>query len=745
MDAAPRLDRLYRLLPAIYRMRDAEQGYPLQALLRVMAEQVNVVEDDIGQLYENFFIETAADWAVPYVADLIGYRPVHATGAAGDTGSEQGRALNRVLVPRREVANVLRYRRRKGTLPLLEQLAGDIAGWPARAVEFYRLLAWNQHLNHLHLDRARTVDVRRMAALARLDGAGRASPFDRLAHTVEVRRVDSRYRQGRYNIPSVGVFLWRLKSYPVSLAPACCLEKPGPQCYSFSFLGQDAPLFSRPESSAGAISQRLRVPAAIGRLEFSRHPERFYGIGKSLLIWAEGWAGSDGKAPLPLDVIVVADLSGWRYTVPRGKVAIDPVLGRFAFPQRQLPKRGVRVSYHYGFSADMGGGEYRRTLFEPSARERVRHYTVRGSAGSDPADDTFQTIAAALAQWEKDSPADAVIELADSNVYVEPLAMHIASRQTLQLRAANRMRPAVRLLDYQTNRPDPLVVSLEPGACFTLDGVLVVGRPLRIEAGQADDAAETPAGTDCLAKVVIRHCTLVPGWGIGCDCEPMRPEEPSLELFNVQAALHIEHSILGTIHINEDEVGTDPIPVHISDSIVDATGSQLEALGAPGSVVAHALLTIRNSTVLGIVDVHAVVLAENTLFTGCLNVARRQLGCMRFCYVPPRCRTPRRYHCQPDLAVQAAKETVSDPLQQAALIVLEQERVRPRFDTERYGRPDYARLSEQCAAEIRRGAEDEAEIGAFHDLFQPQREANLRARLDEYIPVGCEVGMLFVN
>ena len=54
-----RNDRLYELLPAIYRMRDAEQGYPLKALLRVISEQVNVVEDDIRQLYDNWFIETA--------------------------------------------------------------------------------------------------------------------------------------------------------------------------------------------------------------------------------------------------------------------------------------------------------------------------------------------------------------------------------------------------------------------------------------------------------------------------------------------------------------------------------------------------------------------------------------------------------------------------------------------------------------------------------------------------------------
>src|SRR5213594_1457675 len=125
------LDRLYNLLPVIYRLRDAERGYPLQALLGVIAEQVNLVEADITQLYENWFIETCQDWVVPYIGDLIGYEPVHAAGetpAGGSTGAE---ALSRILIPRRDVANTIRYRRRKGARALLELLANDVAGWPA--------------------------------------------------------------------------------------------------------------------------------------------------------------------------------------------------------------------------------------------------------------------------------------------------------------------------------------------------------------------------------------------------------------------------------------------------------------------------------------------------------------------------------------------------------------------------------------------------------------------------------------
>jgi hypothetical protein len=33
-------------------------------------------------------------------------------------------------------------------------------------------------------------------------------------------------------------------------------------------------------------------------------------------------------------------------------------------------------------------------------------------------------------------------------------------------------------------------------------------------------------------------------------------------------------------------------------------------------------------------------------------------------------------------------------------------------------------------------------MGAFHDLFQPQREASLRARLEEFTPAGSDAGVI---
>lgn len=721
----PRIDRLYALLPTVHRMRDADQGHALKALLRVIAEQVNIVEDDIARLYDNWFIETADDWVVPYIGDLVGYVPVADAGVPADS---PGCSNARVLVPRREVANLIGYRRRKGTLALLEMLAHDVAGWPARAVELFKLLGWAQNLDHQHPCRHRLVDLRDVDALDLLDG-----PFDSTTHSVDVRRITSQRTRGRFNIPSVAVYVWRLRSYPVTETPAYCTEEAGPHCFTFSVLGQDAPLYVNPQPEPGPthIAGELNLPVPIRRRALERNPADYYGPDLSFTIRVDGWAPYKSDEPVPASMLIAADLTEWAYTPPPKRIAVDPVLGRIAFPPGQPPKKGVRVSYRYGFSADIGGGEYARPLLEPTGETTV--YRVGEN-------ESFRRIADALAKWQEDAPARAIVELAESGVYVEPLNIQLADGQYLQLRAANRTRPVLRMIDWQTDLPDALTITLGNGSRFTMDGLLVTGRPVNVQ-----HSGNVTGGGACPAEIVIRHCTLVPGWGIDNNCDPRRPTEPSLELNRVRARVRIEHSIVGSIQVHEDEVGADPVPIDISDSIVDATDPARQAVGSHGGAWAHAALCIRRSTVFGIVEVHSMPLGENSIFTSCVNVARRQLGCVRYCYVPPGCRTPRRYGCQPDDAIAAVKARTDDPTDRAREIENEKLRVRPQFNAERYGKPAYAQLADTCAVEIRRGADDESEMGVFHDLFQPQRAANLRTRLAEYTPAGMDVGILFAS
>lgn len=855
------LDRLYRLLPVVYRQRDEELGGPLRDLLRVVAEQVNVVEDDITQLYENWFIETCQDWVVPYISNLIGYQPVTQAGELGEVATAQGQLRNRMLIPRREVARTIQSRRRRGTLALLEEVAQDSAGWPSRAVEFFRLLSITQTINSPHLSRGRLIDLRAIAELDLIDG-----PFDEVAHTIDVRSIVSARTTGRYNLNTVGLFVWRLKEYPVTTGQSACLEEDGlPHAYTFSFLGNDAPLFgrTRPETDPNHIADETNLPVPIRRSAFERdiraaqanqqQSSRYYGEGKSVRIWTGVVDDQSQPAiePVTLDRVIAADLSDWnRYRTPQGYVAVDPVLGRIAFHPEECPA-GVWSSYYYGFSADMGGGEYHRPLRQPGLSGRFtefdfknlpgllmklknaqsplisylsKHFsadTQEGLArydGSDPVPDDlrapltaalvedlnrelfndqlfdkerfagvsfdkevtnliarllegklrreelgylnrrlfelafqgeladylrlyrvgegqpFPNIEKALEQWDEERPRNAIVEITDNGVYSEPLEIWLNRGQSLQIRAADRKRPIIYLHEQYKNRPEWLAIKSKTGGCFGIDGILVTGRSMRVEGA--------------VEQVKIRHCTFVPGWGIGPGCDPRRPAKASLEFYKTNCRVKIEHSIVGSIQVYKDEVTSDPLEIKITDSVIDATSNEREALGAPNWPRAHAVLSVVRSTVIGQVQVNALALASDCIFTGLVTVTRRQFGCVRFCYVPVGSRTPRRYNCQPDLSEAAVNQKYDQPEQAAERVralLTERIRVEPQFTSTRYGRPEYCQLAIGCAAEITRGASDESEMGAFHDLFQPQRTANLRERLGEFMPAGSEAGIIFVS
>jgi hypothetical protein len=740
MSTTPNPDRLYQLLPAVYQLRDADSGYPLRALLQVISEQVNIVDADIAQLYENWFIETCQDWVVPYIGDLVGYTPLYDIGQPTAVQSARAQVRERILIPRSEVANTVRFRRRKGTIAVLEDLAEAVAGWPALAVEFYRMLSFTQNINYLRLKRGRTVDIRNGAAL---DDLGTA--FEEIAHIVDVRSIGARHFPEFYNIPSVGVFVWRLKTYSVTQAPAYCEEEESPNSFLFNVLGSDTPLYTHPQSTSAHPPGKLNLPLPITRrglecFETNAATETtasgipyYYGDGKSFEIWT----GSP-RTLIDPSTIVVADLTDWTYRPLPGQVAVDPMLGRIAFPPTQARRQGVWVTYNYAFSADMGGGEYERTLSQPS----VYNLYLVGQQ------ENFTRINDALKQWQSDNPANAVVEITDSGVYVEPISITLQPGQTLQLRSVSGKRPVIRLLNWQTSAPDNLTItgnanaaapSAEPTSWFTLDGIVVTGRGVQVQGS--------------VAGITIRHSTLQPGWGMDCNCEPARPTEPSLELDEAPNCVRIEHSIIGAIQVNRDEVQEDPCRIYISDSIVDATSTKTIALGAPGKLCAFSVLDIRRCTIFGQVQTHAITLAENCIFMGVLQDCRRQQGCMRFCYVTPGSRTPKRFECQPDLVeraiiAEAQQDSLTIPMtnaQRNALLQQARARVEPEFNSTRYGKPTYCQLSDHCAVEITTGADDESEMGVFHDLYQPQREANLSARLNEYTPADMNAGIIYAS
>ena len=287
-----------------------------------------------------------------------------------------------------------------------------------------------------------------------------------------------------------------------------------------------------------------------------------------------------------------------------------------------------------------------------------------------------------------------MIEITDSGVYTEPIQITLAKGQTLQLRAANRTRPVIHMLDWGTSAPDSLSVTGAGECWFVLDGVVVTGRGVQVDGD--------------VSGVAIRHCTLVPGWGLDCDCGPQRPAEPSLTLTDAPLCITIEHSIVGAIQVERNQARLDPLQVCITDSIVDATSKDSVALGSSGKLCAHCVLVIRRSTVFGRVEVHTLELGEDSIFMGDMRACKRQQGCVRFCYVTPTSRTPRRYQCQPDLVEKAVRDafaagTISID-ERDALLESERLRVEPDFTAARYGNPAYCQLAWECAGNRARGA-----------------------------------------
>jgi len=147
--------------------------------------------------------------------------------------------------------------------------------------------------------------------------------------------------------------------------------------------------------------------------------------------------------------------------------------------------------------------------------------------------------------------------------------------------------------------------------------------------------------------------------------------------------------------------------------------------------------TLERTTVFGAVRLKELILASEVIFNDPVVSERRQAGCVRFSYVPEGSQTPRRYRCQPDLTL----DDVDDPARQESI----RARLTPSFTSVRYGSPAYAQLGPTCAEEIRTGAEDGSEMGAFSSLKQPQRESNLRIRLEEYLPFALEAELIYVT
>ena len=714
--------KLYELLPALYRIRDTELGIqmltpeekanllevtgmpnnfpdalingPLKSLLAIIGEQVAVLEENLEQLYDDQFIETCAEWAVSYIGNLVGTRGL--IPIPDSSFSQRG-----------EVANTIGYRRRKGTASIIEQLARDVTGWNANVVEYFQLLATTQYMNHLRPANLSFTGLKNWELLEYVN-----SPFDKTARTIDVRSIEK--RRGKNNIQNVGVFLWRLNSYSLTKSPACKIDD---RRYTFNALGLNGPLYNLPvtEDEITQLAVPLNVPMPISRLVLKNNLHTYYGLDKSILVYVNNNPvipedlSSLSSPPLDLNnLICVCNLSdvhdaggnviGWA-NMPDNKIAIDPVLGRLAFPGTIDPPKMVHVNYYYGFSAEMGGGEYSRSAtFSNNLENRVNVPSMTG---------TIQEALDLLAT------SGGVVEIQDNEYYFETPLVRIAEGKTIELRAADGCRPVLVLADEMRIEGDE-------NSIFLLNGLLVSGSRIRLPISNGDGSPNK------LQKLVIQHCTISPIASNALGEIPAEEIQPRMVIECPDSLIELEKCITGTFR------SFDGARVKISNSIVDALDEKEVAFAGLLDNDAGGILHVVNSTFIGKVNTSLMELASNSIFLAGrvptvewpvpVKAKRLQEGCIRFSYLTPGSRLPHPFNCQPSSTAIA-------------------NRVRPIFTSLNYPDPGYGQLSGHCAIQIIRGADDESEMGVFHNLYQSQKISNLRTRLDEYLRFGLEAGI----
>ncbi len=765
-DASTLQERLYALLPTIHRIRDADRGQILRALLGVLETGLDEVREDVDGLYDNWFIETCDPWVVPYIADLLGIE-----GIRGEEGYSR----------RAVVANTVGWRRRKGTASVLESVAYAETGWQARAVEFFQRLTTTQHMNHLR-SAATSVDLRKAHRLELLGG-----PFEEATHTAEVRRVDT--RQGRYNIPNVGIMLWRLDTYPVRDATARRVQPSGVLdstlfCYRFDACGLDIPLFNSPHTEAelSALATEIDVPGRLRNrglaevmVNAAEHPDEHEwwftadddpcflietGPGQTIpfdpdyLRFFIAWERSDPTEE--------ETLNDWPNMVPRDPPSgdadatvalVDVERGRLVLrvPSGVAPDE-VRVSYRYGFSAKLGGGPYDRTssLEEDESWDlesfddasggiqigvsREHHQETTGTL--DP--NVYETLTEALAAWDAfvagSTGGRGLIVLMDSRTYdVDDESAGAATSWTVTVPRGFELW--IVAADWDPPSEDsgyPTYKRLAGNA--TADGLFptLVGG-LRIVGDDDGSGSEgrlylnglrvqggITVGEGNLGGLVLRHCTQVPGSGrISVQAGTTSEADANTNLEMV-----LSRCIVGGVHATT------------SLSSFEATECIIDVYGSGASIaLPETDLTLQSVTIFGTTEVRKVS-ATDTIFVGRLNAALKQEGCLRFCYVTRASSAPRRYRCQPETALNSASTDLEEALEGHIV---------PSFTTVTYGAPGYAQLRRLCPALIRAGSEEGSEMGAFTFLRQPQRETNLKTALRQYLRFGLSAGHFFVT
>lgn len=684
------IDRLYDLLPAVYRRRDAEAGETLRRFLRVFEEELERHEGDAWRAYDNWFIETCEEAAVPLIGELVG---VHLPHPVTDVTRSQ----------RAWVANAIARRRRKGTASSLDDLARDVTGYDATLVEYFQRLAvaWQAALPS-----RRTQAFCTLRDPLPLEAIGRAG--DDSARTVDLRSITA--GRGRHHPAHAGVHLWRLRAQP----PVRTLARPAVAGtadgrYRTHPSGLDAPLWHGaghdPRAPGAGPLSRLALHQ---ELEARRQaivdgvapPIRWFGDEPVFQVWING-------TPVPPEEVAIADLSHVLAVSPEWsqppmskpyrpaiggalvdrpiRALVDPTNGRLTFRTSgdgSLPAGAVvEVTARHGTLDVLGASAAPRPDLHGDffARPAEAERWFERTAG------TPDELRAAVSDWNAASAAAAGpfvgrIEVTASLV-LEGAALEVSVPRLARLlvTAQDGARPTLLAPVQVTGTAGPS--DPDPGA-LALDGFAL------------DGGVEVRPGY--LGALTLAHCTALSftggPWTVLCETD-----NPRLRIRLLRAVVS----------------GVRAIPAIQGIAVED---SALCLRSGHAVMAAFTPLSVVRSTVFANCTARRLD-ASDSVFLSTLSVTEATEGCVRYCYLTEP-GSVRRYAC-----------VVGRP--------------GPRFASGDPASPAFAQLGPGTPRAIAEGASNGAEMGVFNRLQQPQRAANLRQCLDEHLPAGLDAGVFY--
>lgn len=648
-------EKLWDWIPAVYRDADgaATKPHVLRAIVQAIAEQAAVSRRNIDRLWENQSIEFCDDWIVPYIGDLVATRLVPALNLRARRVD-----VARTIYYRRRAGTVQllgqlttdmtgwdgtvveSFRRLGRTTHGLDpqpRAAGRYTGTPAGGVADLRRLRGVELADGPWDEFSHTADLRRHRGQA---GRYRIPALNHHLYRLQAYRVDAptpySFTTRRFTFDPSGrdtpLFMPAYRpedvcrtrvEWDIAGAIRCRLLGHAEYELTPSVLETMDPVLTDPALAELATftgvrfrdEYRLRATLATltNQLELLDDTKLHKLLAAALTAdSAKATLVRDARAfkitehldPPPIDSQIAPErtlagnLSDWgaSLTLPSGKLlVVDPVRGRYWFPNDPPPDQTQVAYFHYGFSGEVGAGTY------------DRRGSVLATVDGTFSDGTFLAPIPWLSAYT----------FADSKTY---LVTDVTTFTNLTLQAASQQRPYLRRAVSEGT--DWVFTPGGPDAELTLEGLWYGGGKL-VLAGD-------------FKRVTIRHCTLDPG-GTRANSSTLVPAEIVVQDGTVNE-LVIDSSIVAGIKLGDDGAVAALI---IRDSVVHAADPTMK-VDLPGAELTLARSTIALETI-GLRIEATEILAQKPI-----TVADHQHGCVRFSVIAPLSHTPPVY--QGDIA-----------------------------------------------------------------------------------------------